>query len=265
MTKTPTYPLDRPSDADSETVLERILREADDHHSRGRPFLTVFDLDSTLFDLTLRVSTIIDHFAEDPENRKKFPSECSSLKSVKILRTDWGIGEALNRLGLSESRNPELWRELHSFWAMSFFSNHFLHHDEPLPGSVEYVKTLTELGAHVMYLTGRDVPRMLKGTEQSLSDCGFPLGIQGVSLVLKPQAKLDDAWFKIEIIKDVAKNYDKIWFFENEPVNLNLAAAQCPEIGLVFIDSTHSGREQVADTLDRIQHFEVDLSAFRKY
>src|SRR5688572_16859949 len=95
---------DRPRDGH---ILERILHEAHDYRDTGRSFLAVFDLDSTLLDLTLRVATIVDAFALEPANRARFPKECDSLKKIQILRTDWGIGEALGRLGMTDATHPE--------------------------------------------------------------------------------------------------------------------------------------------------------------
>ena len=115
-----------------------------------------------------------------------------------------------------------------------------------------------------MYLTGRDVPRMSEGTERSLKNHAFPLDGQVSRMVLKPQANLDDAEFKLEVIRDCESRYDRIWLFENEPVNLNLIARECPQVGLVFIDTTHSGREELQPVLDRIAHFECDLEELRR-
>jgi hypothetical protein len=246
-------------------VLDTILQEAHAAIQQTRRFLAVFDLDSTLFDLTLRVSAIFDDFINDTTNRNLFPNECEKLKSAQILRTDWGINEALIRIGMTSQTNPEFCHALMEFWSYHFFSDTHLHRDEPLPGAVEFVQELRTTGAHVMYLTGRDIPRMLKGTEQSLKSWNFPLGGEGAKLVLKPAAGLDDASFKVTVLKEARKKYDRIWLFENEPVNLNLTAKHCPDIGLVFIDSAHSGRESVAPDLARIQHFETDLEAFRHF
>ena len=247
-------------------VLQRILTEAREHRLSGRPFLAVFDLDSTLFDLTLRVSKIMDDFAADPAFQNAFPAECELLKKAQVLRTDWGIAEALGRLGLTDSKHANFCRELHRYWAAAFFSNDYLHHDQPLPGAVDYVAKLSRIGADLMYLTGRDTARMYEGTEKSLRETGFPLGpAERAQLVLKPAAGMNDAEFKVSVLKEALARYDKIWLFENEPVNLNLVARNCPAIGLVFIESTHSGREQVAGTLDKIPHFEVDMRDFEDF
>jgi hypothetical protein len=169
---------------------------------------------------------------------------------------------ALARAGLPTT--GPFFHALHSYWADGFFANDYLHHDEPLPGAVSFVQELHQLGAGIMYLTGRDVPRMWKGTAASLKQHGFPIDLPGVELVLKPDQALDDARFKVEIVRSAEERYERIWLFENEPVNLNLMSRECPEVGLVFIDSTHSGRENVDPVLDNINHFECDLEELRQ-
>ncbi|RYZ77194.1 MAG: hypothetical protein EOP05_02635 [Proteobacteria bacterium] len=159
------------------SILRRILEEASNQTLTNEPLLAIFDLDSTLFDLTLRMVRIVE--------KKR--------------------------------------------------------------------------GAHITYLTGRDVPRMRVGTVKTLAAQGFPVDGPGVEVILKPKADMDDARFKVDYMKTLLPQYKRIWLFENEPVNLNLAAKELPDVQLVFIDSCHSGREEVAETLDRITHFEVTL------
>ena len=245
-----------------EPVLHRILREAWEYAQSERPFLAVFDLDSTLYDLTLRVAAIVDDFRKEPANIARFPAECRALETIEIRPTDWGLETPLARAGIDTT--GAFFLALHGHWASSFFGSDYLHHDEPLPGAVSFVAELHQLGAEIMYLTGRDVPRMWKGTAASLKAHGFPMDLPGVELVLKPDHSLDDAQFKAAVIREAEERFERIWVFENEPVNLNLLARECPEVGLVFIDSTHSGREELAPVLDRVVHFECDLEELRR-
>ena len=246
----------------TEPVLHRILNEAWTYAQANRRFLAVFDLDSTLLDLTLRVAAIVEDFRNDPANLTMYPEECLKLKDMIIKRRDWGLKTPVERAGMSTEGT--FFRALERYWATGFFSNDYLFRDEPLPGAVSYVQELHQLGAEIMYLTGRDIPRMFSGTEESLRTRGFPIEHPNVHVVLKPDFRMDDAQFKLDTLKEAEEQYERIWLFENEPVNLNLIATECPEIGLVFIDSTHSGREELKPILDRIAHFECDLEEFRK-
>ncbi len=243
-----------------QNVLDRIVSEASEAKAKREPFLAVFDLDSTLFDLTTRMSRIVDAFADELKHQHRYPKECEALRHLPILANDWGLGEPLSRVGISNETHHEFYQDLHRFWSTCFFSDSFLHHDEPLPGAVEYVQRLRSIGAEIMYLTGRDVPRMLEGTKKSLRERGFPLDEAGIELRLKPVAEWDDAEFKVDVLRESAHRFSKIYLFENEPVNLNLVAEKLPEIALVYIDSCHSGREQISSTIDTIKHFEFSSS-----
>ena len=232
------------------SILEQVLTEARSHKSR---LLAIFDLDSTLFDLAPRILRIIEEFAALESTRMSYPDQCARLRAMEVLKEDWGIAEGLVRLGMQAEDSQEFWHAIHSHWARNFFSSDFLHYDAPLAGAVDYVNELSLAGAEIIYLTGRDVPRMLAGTERSLRDSGFPAG----RLMLKPTADLDDAEFKVDVIRDLIPAYERIWLFENEPVNTNLVARECPTVQIVFVDTTHSGREQVNPAHSKIADFEL--------
>lgn len=247
------------------SLLRKILLDARSARLQSEAFLAVFDLDSTLFDLTERVQKIVAAFAADPRMRKKYPEACGKLPATRIHPQDWGLREGLERAGLHETEHPDFFRELHEHWAYCFFSNTYLHEDQPLPGAVEFVQALERENAHIMYLTGRDTERMWEGTVASLRAWRFPLDREHTRLVLKPKANMNDAHFKLEVIQEAQKTYPHLWLFENEPVNLNLVERHCPTVRLVFIETTHSGREEVADDLARIPHFETDLTEFEEF
>ncbi|MES2857402.1 MAG: hypothetical protein V4692_16140, partial [Bdellovibrionota bacterium] len=82
----------------SKSVLARILDDAVVRRRAGEQVLAVFDLDSTLFDLTLRISKIIQDFETDPTRLAKFPRECEALKSFVLYPHEWGLMEGLARI-----------------------------------------------------------------------------------------------------------------------------------------------------------------------
>lgn len=238
-----------------QTILETIKR------SPPGECLAVFDLDSTLYDLTLRVSAIIDRFAKSPGARARFPEACARLADVEIRRTDWGLREPLGRIGITSSQYPEFVNEIQAAWALGFFSNDFLAHDFPLPGAVAFVEHCLAAGSEVLYLTGRDTPRMGAGTEMSLKQCGFPLDGVKSRLHLKPDAANDDAQFKADVIDELSRRYPQIWLFENEPVNINAVLKRTPQVEIIFIDTCHSGQEEVMKTFATIQQFAGHFTA----
>jgi hypothetical protein len=241
-------------------TLSQILKEISNQPPGAS--LVVFDLDSTLFDLAIRVTAILDQYARAPEHKARFPLECEALKRIEIRKGDWGLTEPLERLGISLSTHPEFVRDVQAAWAKGFFSNRFLQHDLPLPGAVQFVRDVMSAGADVIYLTGRDIPRMQAGTRQSLLETGFPLNDQSAKMVLKPIAEMDDAAFKVNEIVAYQLKYKQIWLFENEPVNINAVSKRCPEVKMVFVDTCHSGLEEVHASISKIPHFEIAVTEF---
>jgi hypothetical protein len=241
-------------------TLSQILKEISNQPPGTS--LVVFDLDSTLFDLAIRVTAILDQYARVPENCARFPLECEALKRVEIRKGDWGLTEPLERLGIRSSSHPEFVRDVQDAWAKGFFSNRFLQHDLPLPGAVQFVRDVMSAGANIVYLTGRDIPRMETGTRQSLIETGFPLNDQSARMVLKPVAGMDDAAFKVDEIASYQNKYQQIWLFENEPVNINAVSKHCPQVKMVFVDTCHSGLEEVHESISKIPHFEIAVTEF---
>ncbi len=238
--------------------LERILTEIASFEASGRQALAVFDLDSTLFDVSPRLKKILHDFAVLPENQTRFPEACQILSKAETYRTDWGIKNAVVRAGL-DRHHPEFHQALKDFWFQNFFSNEYLDYDIPYEGGVEYVQRLLKIGADIVYLTGRDVHRMGQGSRDTLLKWNFPLDDKRSQLVLKPQKGLDDAKFKSDWFAAIPpEKYAKIWFFENEPVNVNLVRVEHQHIEIVFFESTHSGKAEAPTDLPVILNFLIE-------
>lgn len=235
-------------------MLEQILVNIQDLSLQGKNSLVVFDLDSTLFDVSPRLEKILLDFAASPLNQKRFPEQVALLKNIKTLRSDWGIVGALTRAGL-DGHHQDFQDAVRAYWQKSFFSNHYLQFDEPYEGAVEFVNAVIQAGAQVAYLTGRDVERMGGSSGEILEQWGFPLNEQA-ELVLKPHRSMDDAQFKTDwFIAAEKKNYETIYFFENEPVNLVHLAQHCPKVQMIFFESTHAGKAEPPEDLPRIMNF----------
>lgn len=238
----------------SASALETVLLDIA-APSATRP-LVIFDLDSTLLDLTERVSAIVRHYVEHPTTQSRFTEALELLRQVEIRRTDWGLLEPLERVNITRSTHAELISDIQAAWARGFFSNDFLSHDQPIEGSVEFVESCLMAGADVLYLTGRDVPRMGDGTEASLRQHRLPLDGLKARLQLKPHESLDDALFKTDVIATLVDQHSSVWLFENEPVNINAVIRRTPTVQTVLIETCHSGLETVPDSTLRIKNFE---------
>ncbi len=217
--------------------------------------LAVFDLDSTLFDVSPRIQKIIHDFADRPELASD-PSTVDLLKAARTKNTDWGMRGALERAGLDHTAKPELTDAIRNFWKEKFFSSEYLKCDEPLEGSIQFVQELHDLGVEIVYLTGREEKKMQSGTLESLRFHGFPYNPPRAHLAMRPSEKSEDALFKDEWFVQTPKHlYDVIWLFENEPLNLEAIRKSHPEVELIFVDSTHSGKASKPTDLPLIFDF----------
>ena len=147
--------------------LQQSLTEAKSISQKQGKSLAVFDLDSTLFDVSPRLLRILHDFANLESTKKNFPEASQIMMGIEMKKTDWGIRNALIRAGL-DHQHPDFHMHLKSFWEEKFFSNHYLQYDLPYEGAVEFVNNIAKAGAEIVYLTGRDVARMGTGSNEIL-------------------------------------------------------------------------------------------------
>ncbi len=226
------------------------------HGDPGAPPATViFDLDSTLFDVSGRTLTILQELAAMPGFIASHGPKAALLAKIEVLSSDWGIREPLGRLGFDPDVADHLpfLREIRDFWRQHFFSSTYLNMDQPYEGAVEYVRALDTAGVEIMYLTGRDRPNMEAGTLTALEKCGFPLRDPKKQLFMKPAKTYgQDQDFKAITIHTLKTQRGTMWLLDNEPVILNKVAAEHPDIHLVYVDTVHSGKAVVPPEFLRI-------------
>lgn len=230
--------------ADAKELLCQILVKIEENQSQKLSSLLVFDLDSTLFDVSPRIQKILRDFASIPEFREKYAKACSVLEHIETQSTDWGIKDAIIRSGLVHE-DHEFYEAVRQFWRTYFFSNEYIHHDKAYPGALDFVNSAFHAGAQIAYLTGRDQHRMGLGSRQVLLEQGFPLDDQQAVLALKPHKDHEDAEFKKTwFVENQYQKHANTWFFENEPVNLHLVDEHLKDVQLVFFESTHSRQKE---------------------
>jgi phosphoglycolate phosphatase-like HAD superfamily hydrolase len=216
-------------------LLDGIVSKVRDHAATGSRPSVVFDLDGTLLDNRPRVAVILRELAIHWEGQ--FPSAAEKLASVEVENIVYDTRANLERLGV-------VGEELHeagvSFWKERFFTDDYIRHDAPVPGSVSFVRRIYESGANIVYLTGRDLPKMALGTFASLRDEGFPIGRVGTELVTKPDFETPDAVFKQQVAESLGRTGEVVAIFDNEPANCNLLLAAHPRCVPVFVDSHHA-------------------------
>lgn len=128
-----------------------------------------------------------------------------------------------------------------------------------MPGAVEFARACHEAGAHLVYLTGRDLPFMGPGTFQSLRDLGFPIGLPATELVLKPHPSMPDEAFKRLSAPELARVGHVVAAFDNEPANCNVMRDYYPDAHVVFVETQHTPGAPVLDGgVHRIQDFRLE-------
>ncbi|MCB0419746.1 MAG: HAD family hydrolase [Bdellovibrionales bacterium] len=230
-----------------------VLRRIEEFLSSVSPKkkLVIFDLDSTLYDVSWRTKQILNDCANSSILKSEFPESAKKLKGLSVLSTDWGIKEALIRSDIQE--NLKFFDEVRKFWMEHFFANRYLKYDRPYDGAVSFVQHFYSSGIPIAYLTGRDRKRMYEGSLYSLAQCGFPVPPDPqVQLIMKEDREVSDAIYKRDRLRPIVDQYEEVLFFENEPRIIELVQRDCPSVNIVFVKSVHSGVREDPEHLLRI-------------
>ncbi|MSP25616.1 MAG: HAD family hydrolase [Myxococcales bacterium] len=215
-------------------LFERLVARSAERVD-GRTPLLVFDLDGTLLDNRPRVVAILRELADHWETRAPDAARMARCATATGIR--YGFVENLKHLGIDD---PELHLDGFRFWRARFFDDAYLRHDIEVPGARSFVVRCYEAGAAVMYLTGRDLPKMALGSFASLRDLGFPIGVVGTSLVTKPRFEIPDDEFKSSVASQLERVGPVIGVFDNEPANCNVLLAAHPAAASVLLDTQHA-------------------------
>jgi hypothetical protein len=204
-----------------ELVFERIRHKT----NRQMSTLAIFDLDGTLFDNRTRTMFILREISE------KFADEVPQLVEAfdsfqELSLIEYGLQNTLANFKIADKKELAcITRE----WEKRFFTDEYQKFDIPLPGAKSYVSRVHEAGATIIYLTGRDVSRMLVGTAESLRMFGFPVGIVGTMMIVKKEFEEKDEIFKRDVVSYLKRLGSIEAIFENEPMNSNILARAFPD------------------------------------
>lgn len=217
-------------------VLTKVIEDVRASYNRQERPMVLFDLDGTLFDNRARTAQILKEFAEQ-ELKAVRPEAAQKLIGLTTPLVSYMLTDTLTGAGVTE---PAVVNNAAVFWSQRFFNDDYLKYDEPTAGAIDFVRTLYSNGARIVYLSGRDVPRQLMGTVKALRDRGFPIGIQGTEIIMKPLQQTQDAVFKQQVT-NYLRHYGKvIATFDNEPMNANMFRRAFPEATVVLFDAPHS-------------------------
>jgi hypothetical protein len=253
MVPPPKYP--RLSNDRKTTLLRRILDRSSATHSHGGRSCVVFDLDGTLVDNRPRTLAILRELAEHWAAQALYPTEVARLRTTVLGELAYLASDSLALLGVSGAAA----QLAETFWKIRFFSDDYMKHDVALPGAVDFAKGCHERGANLIYFTGRDLPNMGVGSWLSLRDLGFPIGVPGTALVLKPDFDMPDEVYKRTQGPELKRMGTIVGAFDNEPGNCNVLLEQNAGVDSVFIDTQHlPGAPALAPEVAVIDDFRVE-------
>jgi beta-phosphoglucomutase-like phosphatase (HAD superfamily) len=223
----------RLSPQEQKLLLDRIVERC--HGDRKGPTpVVVFDLDGTLMDNRPRTAAILRELSD--EWKASHPSVADQLATAEAEQLAYLLTDSLGKLGVTRT---ELIREAEVFWRERFFTDGYLAHDVEVPGAAAFARDCYEAGGILVYFTGRDLPLMGLGSFASLRDLGFPIGVPGTELVLKPDAQMPDEAFKRMQGPALERVGRVVAIFDNEPGNCNVLGAHFPEAEAVLLDTQH--------------------------
>jgi hypothetical protein len=231
MSEIPKYP--RLSSTEKTTLLRSIVGRCRPVPSGPTP-VVVFDLDGTLMDNRPRTCVILREFAATlgPEDA----AVATRLRALEPADLAYLLTDSLDGLGI---RRADLVGRAEAFWRDRFFADDHLTHDIEIPGAVAFARACYDAGAILVYMTGRDLPMMGIGSFRSLRDLGFPIGVPGTELVLKPDANMPDEAFKRLEAPKLSRVGRIVAVFDNEPANCNALLAMNPGTDSVLLDTQH--------------------------
>ena len=200
--------------------------------------VAVFDLDGCVFDTRPRQVQIFRELAAleglDPLHRV----------TVDHFR-DWSTRNTLVNAGVEPAWIDAHLAAIRAWWQSHFFTSTYVVYDHAMPGAPALVRAVHASGAHVVYLTGRDL-KMKRGTETSLKRFGFPLGDRA-TLLVKPNFHMDDTRFKDGAIETIEAFGGVSLYLDNEPANVNMYRRRHPDALVVFVETDHSPRPDTPD------------------
>ncbi len=200
----------------------------------------LLDLDSTLYEVGPRTLRILRDGLQalGDQAPAAVRAAFATLENPGYsLEDTWrALGLCLEDVELETVRG-----RMQAHWRTAFFSSDYLDHDIAYPGAAQFAQSLHVLGAELVYLTGRDEPRMREGTLRCLKRDGFPLG-ERAHLRMKASREIDDVVHKVGAAQALAREGAVVASLENEPRNFVALFEAFPDALHVFVDSVCSDK-----------------------
>jgi hypothetical protein len=206
--------------------------------------LVLLDLDSTLYEVAPRTLQLLKEWAASAEAAVHAQVR-DALSRLTNAQVGYSVRDTFLALGLdpASAEIASAFEGAKGAWGRGFFSDAYLKYDHPYPGAAAFTRELHDLGAEIVYLTGRDGPNMGVGTRECLLRDGFPWEKDRTHLLMKRAFEESDLDHKKEAAHYIRQHGTLIASFENEPKNLVALHALFPEAMHVFVDTICSDHE----------------------
>ena len=114
-------------------LYQNLMDQVSQKRAAGQSPVVVFDLDATLFDVGPRFW----HIFHDYTVQYKDDALSEALKTYRKRNLPYLLKDILSEMNLvSEDRLTTLT----SYWFDRFFTDHYQHFDEPMPGASSFVR-----------------------------------------------------------------------------------------------------------------------------
>jgi hypothetical protein len=218
--------------AQSSPPLQQVLADVTASYNKQERPMVVFDLEGTLLDNRPRILQILQEFSR--ETKYITPDAAQKLSTLTLPLIQYRLNDTLASVGIMDKVVVD---NAAAFWAERFYNDEYLKYDQPTPGSVDFVRRLYSSGARIVYVSGRDAQRQLIGTVKALRQYGYPIGIQGTELIMKPTVTTQDAIFKQQITNYLRHFGTVVAAFDTEPANANVYRRAFPDATVAIYEA----------------------------
>ena len=238
------------------SVLSSLVDEVKGKHRAREEPIVVFDLDGTLLDNRERTLRIMKLYAER-EVAPLRPKVAERIASLRLEDIGSRVMDTLARVGVSD---PAIVNNAVVFWGERFFTGKYAGFDVAKPGSAALVRTLHGAGARIVYWSTRDASTHLAGTIEVLQRQGFPVGVQGTEVILKPNKQMMSSVFKRRAIAYLQQTGTVVGAFDDEAVNSNLCRRAFSKASCVWVNLDGARpKSPLLDEVTELRSYEPQL------
>jgi hypothetical protein len=229
-------------------IIDAMVDEIAVARRGGQRPLVILDLDSTLVDTAYRTANIFHNWALQPSHQDRHGDLCQKILQWQVITEVYNpVDFVAHHSSDPIERSSDLGRQLMRWWGERFFLGEWLLFDRPYAHAVESVYVFLDAGADIAYLTGREGKTLKQGTLDFFKTFKFPHNTKHARLMMKASKAIRDHHYKCTGLSLLSKDYDPVWYIENEVELLLMCADKHKRIVPIMFDSVHSERAMLGD------------------